>query len=470
MITGYRWREGRIRDVMLGRLAKVPVQRGALALLLAAVVVAAIVATGLGSASCRGGNSACAARNFVRWSRSLGGTWIAQDGVEGTVFSQGQASAAAGHGVAVIGFGLTVSAYDVTSGFPRWTQNLTGLPAGSAIGSVRAWRGVVTVGVSTPSGAAPTDITGSSAAGTAAGSSSRAGSDRLEIVLNSVTGKQVRTYRAAVSGGAVRAGRKHTVIVGPTAVTSYVNETGRAVWRDPIGDAEQAWRVAGGKLYVTVAAGGQVGTDPVTAVRRIDLRSGAERLIRPRGGSFDGALSGVVGGSLVFSASSGLSLYSVATGRMTGHVPGAVAEGTDPVRGVLYADVGGELTGIDPGTGHSLPALHGTVPAGVYGVRAGVALGLDAGAGGAAWGYSVAERHVIWTAKALPWPHYFAESSGVGSSVDPASGTVLLVTCERTGSVVPGAVVGGGGRTCLRPRLVAVGPWGARATARSARS
>ncbi len=448
-----------------GRLAKVPVQRSALALLLAAVLIAAILATRLGSGSCRGGRSACAARNFVRWSRALSGSWIAQDGVEGTTFSQGQASAAAGHGVAVIVFGLTVSAYDVSTGFPRWTQDLAGLPSSSAVMSVRAWDGVVTVGVSSPSGTLPTEITGSAAAGTAAGSSSRAAATRREIVLDSVTGKQIMTYQAAVSGGAVRASLKRTVIVGQAAVTSYLNQTGRAVWRDATGAAGQAWRVAGKKLYVTVSAGGQVGTDPVTAVRQIDLRTGAERLIRPAGRYFDGALSGAVGGSLVFSGSSGLSMYGVANGRLTARVPGAIAEGSDPLRGVLYASVAGELTGIDPVTGRSLPAKPGTVPDGVYGVRAGVALGLDDGAGGAAWGYGMASRHVVWTAKALPWPHYFAETSGVGGGVDPVSGTVLLVTCQETGQPVRGPVAGAGGKACLKPRLVAIGPWGARSKA-----
>jgi hypothetical protein len=72
------------------------------------------------------------------------------------------------------------------------------------------------------------------------------------------------------------------------------------------------------------------------------------------------------------------------------------------------------------------------------------------------------KRHTIWTAKSLPWPHYFAETSGLESSIDPASGTVLLVTCEATGQPVRGNVVGGGGKTCLKPRLVAIGPWGAR--------
>jgi len=161
-------------------------------------------------------------------------------------------------------------------------------------------------------------------------------------------------------------------------------------------------------------------------------------------------------------------MYSIASGRMTGEVPGAVAEGADPVRGVLYADVGGSLTGIDPVTGRAVPARPGTVPDGVYGVRAGIALGLDSGAGGAVWGYSIAKRHVLWTAKALPWPHYFAADSGLGGSVDPASGTVLLVTCQATGDPVLGTVIGGSGKTCLKPRLVAIGPWGARSRSAAA--
>ncbi|MGN6678229.1 MAG: hypothetical protein ACTHKL_10605, partial [Streptosporangiaceae bacterium] len=149
-------------------------------------------------------------------------------------------------------------------------------------------------------------------------------------------------------------------------------------------------------------------------------------------------------------------------GHLTAQVPHAVVQGSDPVQGVLYADVAGTLTGIDPVTGRVLPAQPGTVPGGVYGVRAGVAFGLDAGSGGDAWGYSVAGRHTIWTAKSLPWPHYFAETSGLDGSVDPASGTVLIVTCQATGQPVHGTVVGGAAKTCLKPRLVAVGPWGSR--------
>jgi len=193
------------------------------------------------------------------------------------------------------------------------------------------------------------------------------------------------------------------------------------------------------------------------------LQTGTERLIRPHGRSFTGMLTGVIGGELVFSSSSGLSMYSVANGHLTGYRPRAVTEWADSVQNVLYANIAGVLTGIDPATARNKSDEGAAIPAGAFGVRAGVALGLNPGDQGAAWGYSLAKRRVIWTAKALPYPHYFfAESSGLGGSADRGSGMVLLVTCGATGQPVRGTVVGDGGRTCLRPRLAAIGPWGAR--------
>ncbi len=244
---------------------------------------------------------------------------------------------------------------------------------------------------------------------------------RQEVVLNSVTGRQIRMYPAAGWGGTVRASLRRTVIVGPTSVAGYANATGKAVWRDPTGSAEQAWLVAGRSIYVTVSAQGAVGTAPVTAVRQIDLRTGGERLIRTPRGSFDGRLAAVVAGVLVFSGSSGLRMYSAASGHLTGQRPGAVVEGVDPVLRVLYADARGVLTGIDPVTGHDEPDAGAGMPAGLYGVRAGVALGLTPGPGGSAWGYSIARRRVVWAAKPLPWPHFFAAPAGLGS-VDSGSG------------------------------------------------
>ena len=52
----------------------------------------------------------------------------------------------------------------------------------------------------------------------------------------------------------------------------------------------------------------------------------------------------------------------------------------------------------------------------------------------------------------MPWPHYFDDPSGLGGSVDPATGTVLLAACARLG----GPAAGGAGQVCLRPELVAI--------------
>jgi len=424
-------------------MAQIPSPRAAVVALLAAVLVTGAIAARIGSQSCERGGSKCGFGRVIRWSRPLPGAWIAQNGPYGTTPLQGQAYAAAGGGVAAIGFGATLSAYDVATGRPRWTETLRQVPAGSAIVSVRAWGSVISVGV------APVGVAGASAA-----------ASRHEIVLDATTGRRLRSYLAARSGGAVWASRRRTVIVGLEAVASYSNETGRAIWRVPTGPAEQAWRVAGGNLYVTVSARGEIGTAPVTAVREIGLRTGEERLIQRPDGVFDGMLAGVIDGVLLFSSSSGLSSYSVDTGHLLAQRPGTVLEGTDPVQDVLYADVAGTVIGLDPVTLRNEVGDQGeSMPSGFYSVRAGVAIGLKPGAGGAAWAYSIAKRRMIWTAVPLPWPHFFADPSGLGGSVDQATGTALVVTCAKSGRRAQGTVLGAG-RACLRPRLVEVGPRG----------
>jgi hypothetical protein len=425
-----------------GRLLKMPVPRGVLAVLLVGIAVTGGIAAHLGSGLCRG--SGCRSVRVTRWSRPLTGSWVAQSGYGGTVFASSDAYAAAGDGVAVIGYGLTLSAYEVTTGFPRWTQTLTGFPAGSVIVAVHDWRGVITVGVGL----------GSAKLGAPSG--------RTELVLDAATGKRIRSYRAGLTGGAVFASRRQTVIVGRTAVTGYSNVTGRALWRDPTGAPGQSWRESGRKLFVTISAQGAGSTAPVTAVRQIDLPSGTQRLITPPGGSFDGTLAAVASGSLVFSGGDGLSLYSTATGQLTGVRRNAEADSTDPVHGVLYADVGGVLTALNPITGRNEPGK-AALPAGAYAVRDGLAIGVGQGSGASVWVYSVARRRVLWTARTLAWPHYFADSSGLPGSVDPASQMVLITTCAGTGTTFTGTLVAGGGRVCTRPRLVALGPWGSRA-------
>lgn len=431
-------RGGQAEFVKISRLLSAPVRRSALGFILIAVVLFPGGAPSHGGRAC--GGHRCPSNGAVDWTRRLTGSWIADNGPEGTVFAHGQAYAAIGGNVAAVGFGLTLDTFDAATGFPRWAATLSGVPAESQIISVRVWPSVVTVGVGLE----------------ANGAAGSAGAERTEFVLDAVTGKQLRAYPSALFGGAVSASRKQTVIVGRNSVTSYSNATGKVMWRDLTGTAGQAWRVDGDKLYVTVSATGEVGTAPVTAVRQINLRTGDERLIQPADRSFDGRLSGAVDGVLLFSSASGLNIYSDATGRLTGSRAGAVPEVIDPVQRVLYVEVGGALLGINPVTGQDERGTSYPGPPGTYGVRDGVALGLDPGANGTAWGYNIAKKHVIWTSRSLPWPHFFVDLSGIGGSVDPHSNRVLLVTCAKVGSVVHSAAIGGNGLSCLKPTLVAI--------------
>ena len=95
-----------------------------------------------------------------------------------------------------------------------------------------------------------------------------------------------------------------------------------------------------GVVYETVGA-----VDPAL------LATGAERLIRPPHGSFDGTLSAALDGVALFSGSAGLSAYSQATGGLLWRRRGAVLQGEDLVRNVLYVSKGSGLTGLNPRTG-----------------------------------------------------------------------------------------------------------------------
>jgi len=404
--------------------------------LLAAVLIGAAVipghASGSASRSCR--QPRCGTSGTIQWVQPLPGSWTAQNGPDGTVLSHGQAYAAAGADLAAVGLGLTISGYGIRAGHPFWATTLTGFPAGSSIVSVRAWPDVVTAGVAVP------------AAGTRAAA-------RAEVVLAAQTGRRIRAYPAAAYGGAVFANAARSVIVGVRSVTSYANATGKVIWSRPTGRVAQAWRVDQGELFVTVAAGGYLGTAPVTALRRISLRTGAQRLIRPAQGPFTGALSEAADGVLLFTGSGGLSAYSGETGQLLWRRQrGVVPETMDPIRQTLYVTAGSALLGLDPQTGARIRDTSVPGSSGVYGVRDGVAFGLDQGAGGVGWGYDLARRRVIWTTPAVPWPHYFVDLSGIGGSTDPASSTVLVTSCAKLGS----APASGAGLACLRPELVAI--------------
>ena len=410
----------------------------------AAVLIVAAVTPGQASSGSLGQCPAepCVAAGTVRWTQSLPGSWVAQSGTTGTTPELGQAYAALGSDVAAVGLGTTVSAYAAGTGRPLWTTNLTGLRPGAAIMSVRVWPGVVTIGVAPPA-----------AAGPGAGSASAAAPARDEVVLRAATGRQVRLYPAAQFGGAVAASGARTVIVGQYSVTSYANHTGKVIWSRPTGPVPQAWQADGNHLYMGMTAGDHPGATPVTALRRIDLATGAERIVRPHGSPFAGALSLAFGGVVLFADASAVRAYSETTGQMLWHYRGALPDAVDAVAGRLYLISGNTLVEVNPGTGRVLAHVAGAAAAsssGLYAVRHGDVLGIDHGALGKAWGYDVEAQQVVWTSRPLPWPHYFVDLSGIGGSAPPDQAAVMLATCAQVGAQPTGT----GAPPCTKPELV----------------
>ena len=369
------------------------------------------------ASACRSGCRSGSVPGLVSWVRPLAGSWDVVSGLPGTVPASGLAYLSVGDGVVAVGAGLTVTGYSPKTGALRWRVTLTGFPAGAAIVSVRTWPGEVTAGVS---------YQASGAAG---------GLERTEVVLSDLAGARTGRYQAAVFGGAVAGSPQDTVIVGTTEVTSYDNATGHIRWRQPTGQVAQAWRTDGGSLYVTDSATGYVGSAPVTALRRIDLATGAELLVRPlESRSFAGTLSAAFDGVVLFSSAAGVTAYDGVTGDELWTIPGAVPEGADPQEERIYLTRGSNLIGVEPWTGRIKGTASGSAvdgSAGVYVVRGGVALGLDQGANGDAWGYDIAAQRVTLTSARLGWPHYFVDLSGVGGSADPASDLVVIAACTQ---------------------------------------
>jgi outer membrane protein assembly factor BamB len=424
------------------------------AVLAAALVVVAFVP---GQAPSTPASSCPAARcggdvGAVRWIRPLPGSWVTATSVLGTVpaaqAGSGQAYAAAGKSVAAVGFGMAVHAYRARDGQALWTARLSGFPAGSQIVSVRVWPGVVAVEVARAQRA--TRATRHHAAGP--GSPRVTGGAQSAVVLSAGDGRRLRSFPAAPFGGAITANSQHTVVIGPASVTSYDNATGRVNWSRATGRTTQAWQQAGAYLYLTQAAGGPLGSQPVTALRRINLRTGSERDIRARDGAFAGRLGAVLNGVLLFSGGQGVTAYSASSGTLLWQLRGAVPESVDLVSGLFYLTVGSTLTGVQPWTGQVEARVTGadsSESGGIYGVRNGVALGLDQGPAGEAWGYDVTGQRVIWSTRVLPWPHYFVDLSGIGGSTDPASNTVILATCAQR-------IQSGVQQICQRPQLVLI--------------
>ena len=402
----------------------------ALALLVLVILPLPVLASDQSPApshACQG--TGCHAR--PAWTHKLNGTWTAgtsagSTGNGGTVPAAGQAYVAAGGGVAVLGAGLSLAGYRLSDGKPLWQVSLAA-PAGTAIMSVRAWPDVVTVGLLGPGG-----------------------NTRTEVVVAATSGTEVRRYPAAVFGGAVTASAVTTVVIGPAAVTSYANATGRVRWTHKISGG-QSWRADWPALYLTQAPGGGLSSAPVTALKVIDLVTGSVRTLSSVPGSpFSGTLAIAAGGAVIFASPAGVTAYSGSTGGLLWTMRGAVPEGTDPVTGLVYlTSRKGVLLGVDPEAGiaaTSVPRAVATGPAAVYVVTDGMALGLTSGANGQAWGYDVAAGRVAWNSTALPWPHFYSDLSGLGGSASSSDGTVLVTAC-KTLAESPGV--------CAYPELVA---------------
>ncbi len=437
-------REKLMRGVEQGvRVARRPVAWARRALLAVVLIGAAVIP---GRASSQPGHAChgirCTIPGSILWQRHLPGSWLAQPGVAGTVPAQGSAYAATDGHIAVLAAGTRISAFQAATGSPLWQEPLAGLPVGAQVVGVRVFSGVVAVGIR-PAG------------------SRSAGRD--EVILSAATGRQIRSYPAAVYGGAIAADTYRSVIVGAHTITAYVNASGRVLWARSTGRPAEAWRVAGQYVYVTRTSHGYLGAAPVTGLLRISLRTGAEKILRPRGAAFPaGALSGAVvspsssgrpGTNVVlFSGAGEVWAFSGDDAEPLWHLAPAALELTDARTGTVYLAIRGTLAAVDPDTGTVLTVAADSVLASLYSVNGGVALGLDEGALGEAWGYSPVKKKVVWTSKALPWPHFFVDLSGLGGSDSPASNVVLLATCAQTGA----AAAGSSTAVCVKPELVAV--------------
>jgi hypothetical protein len=373
-----------------------------------------------------------------RWAVPLPGAWVA--GSAGTVPAIGQAYVAVGGGIAVVGDGLTLTAFALTDGHQLWQTTLSG-PAGGTIMSVRAWPGAVTAGILAASGRS-----------------------RTEAVVNAANGVELRHYPAAVFGGAVAASLATTVVVGRNGVTSYGNNSGHVRWYRSTGQ-NKSWQVDGTTLYVAQSDGGYLGSSPVTALDVINLKSGAQRsLSSPPGQPFSGTLAAAADGVVLFASASGVTAYSGSTGGALWSRAGSVSEGLDPAQSVVYLTAGTTLAGVDPLTGQVKTSVSGSdasQTAQLYVVRGGVALGLNGGANGDAWAFDVAAGRVTWTSSSLPWPHYFSDLSGLGGSaaVSGDSDLVVIAACPQLlPSATPssGASAASSAAACADPELVAV--------------
>lgn len=440
------------------------VRRGASAALLLAVGFTPAEASVTPPQPCPG---TCTHAGTTRWVRPLAGSYVVQADARGTVPAAAEPYAAIGPDVAALGTGTTVQAFDARTGAPRWTAQLSGptgrnpaAATGERIVSVRSWPGVVSVGLvrvaapatqrsrgtGRPGGQPPgKQAAGVQPAGQHAGQES-------EVVLDAVTGREIRAYPSVLFGGTVAADSRHTVVVQPGAVTSYRNGSGTAAWSVPTGTAAPTWRLDGDELYMTVASGGGglagLAPQPPAELRRIDLRTGAERIIRAHPGPFAGSLGAAVDGAVLFTGSGGVTAYSGSTGRrLWSRDSQDVPQGVDLLTRRFYLSERGGLAAVSPWTGKLTAWLPGSN--GLYAERGGVALGMDTGPDGSAWGVDTKSQRVLWTVSNLPWPHYFVDLSGLGGSADPRSDAVIVASCGQASMATTA-------QTCPKPELVVI--------------
>lgn len=428
-------RARRRRSRLVRRTRRLAVRRVVLAVALVVLILVPLPVlasdTPPRQAGCAGSGCHAQAVHARLWAARLAGTWSAGTGPGtvgdgGTVPVNGQgAYLAVGSGLVTVGTGLTLTGYDEDNGSRRWQTTLAA-PAGTEIMSVRAWPGAITVGLLAPDGRS-----------------------RSEAVLDPATGTELRSYPAAVFGGAVSASTATTVVIGTNTVTSYNNATGRIRWQHTTG-GDESWQADGQTLYLAQAPGGPPGSSPVTALNVINMETGAERVLSsPLGQPFSGTLAMATDGAALFASSAGVQAYDGETGRELWDQAGWIPEGADPAgREADFATTDGALVAADPRTGHvraTAPAAAATGTAAFYVVRDGVAFGLNSGANGDAWGYDMATRKVTWTWPALPWPHFFSDPSGLGGSAAASGDIVAVSTCPTLAS--PGI--------CADPELVA---------------
>jgi hypothetical protein len=412
--------------VKVPRETAVWARRAVLAVVLVGAVVIPSRAVSQQARHCEGPR--CKAHGSILWTAGLTGSWLAEAGVTGTVPSLDAAYAASGGGLAVLGEGLEVTAFELRTGARMWQAALTGVPEGSVIVGVRAFAGAIAVGVQPPAGEAP---------------------ERDEVILSAATGHQIRIYPAAAYGGAIAADGSSTVVVGPSAVTAYADSTGTALWSRATGPPGQTWRVSGRYAYVA-QAGSPSG---VLLVRRIALGSGAVQVLRPSAHAvYPGTLTAVVDGVMLFSQGGGMYAYSGQTGGLLWQRGSSVLELADADSGTAYLASGNVLSGVDVQSGTLLSRAMLSVAGSLYWVSGGVALGLDQNALGDAWGYDLVSHRVLWTSAALPWPHFFVDLSGLGGSASTTGDIVLLASCARVGTTSATAT----GPACALPELAAV--------------